>query len=113
MCSAAEVILVNTSDRTSILTSSATGTLVVVYNRKVVYNLNCTVRAGLLAFAAGNTAVLAELADNSTLVVIVAKNNNTGCISYNVEEPIGTFLYTKTAADALLRINSCNTGLGD
>ena len=113
MCSAAEVILVNTSDRTSILTSSAAGTLVVIYNRKVVYNLNRTVGAGLLTFAAGNTAVLAELANNSTLVMVVTKNNNTGCIAYNVKQTVGTFLYTKTAADALLRINSCNTGLGD
>lgn len=49
-------------------------TLVIIYSCKIVYYLYCLGRTGALALSAGYTAVLAELANLCTLVVIVAFN---------------------------------------
>ena len=57
MRAATEAALVYASDRAYALTRAAAGTLVVVDNRKVVYESDCTLGTILYALAAGNTAV--------------------------------------------------------
>ena len=82
-------------------TLAAAGALVVVDNGKVVNNLYCAVGTGLLALAAGNTAVLAALANSRALIVIRALYNDALCIFDKMDNVVGALACTHTATDTL------------
>ena len=69
MGAADEVSYMYTLHRTNIVTNPAPCALIVIDSCKVIFNLDSTRGAGLLALAAGNTAVEADLADLCALVV--------------------------------------------
>ncbi len=93
------------------MADAAACALVVIYDSEVVFNLYCTVRTILFALAAGNTAVGTILTCNSTLVVIVALDNNSRGVVYKMNNMIGTDFYTKTAADTFSRVYPCDVFL--
>ena len=101
MCAADEVALVDTMNGANLGTLAAAGTLVVVDNGKVVNNLDSIVRAGLLALAAGDTAVLAALANCRALIVIRALYNDANGILNEMNNMMRTLTGAHTAADAL------------
>ena len=89
----------------SLGTLAAAGALVVFDNGKVVNNLYCAVGTGLLALAAGNTAVLAALANSRALIVIRALYNDALCIFDKMDNVVGALACTHTATDTLGRID--------
>ena len=105
MCAADEVALVDTMYGASLDTLTATGALVIINSREVVYDGDSTVRTGLLALAAGDTAVLTALTHCRALIVVRALYNDALGILDKMNYAVGTFLSAKTAADALLGIN--------
>ena len=109
MCSADEVALVDTVNGTSRCTRTASGTLIVIDNGEVVDHLDSTHRTGLLALAAGDTAVLTALADSGTLIVVRALYYDALGILDKVDDTVGALSCAHTAADALSGIYPCNT----
>ena len=105
MSAADKVANVNTLHRTHIMTSSATRTLLVIDGSEIIYYLDCSLGTGLLALAAGYTAVLANLAHLSALIVTRALNDYSGSIVDEVNNVVGTSLCAKAAAYALSGIN--------
>ena len=99
MCAADEVALVDTMNGANLGAFAAAGTLVVVDNGKVVNDLDSTVGAGLLALAAGDTAVLAALADCRALIVIRALYNDALGILDKMNDAIGALACAHTASD--------------
>lgn len=87
-------------------------TLVVIYSRKIIYYLYCLGRTGALALSAGYAAVLAELANLCSLVVIVAFNYYTSNVVYKMNYSVRTGALAKTAADTLFRVYFGYTSLG-
>ena len=75
MGAADEIAEMYTLNRTYVVTISAAGTLTVIDGRKIVYYLYCSLGTGLLALAAGYTAVQTNLAHLSALVVTRAFND--------------------------------------
>ena len=108
MCSADEVALVDTVNRTSRCARTAAGTLIVVDNSEVVYHLDSTNRTGLLALATGDTAVLTALANSRTLIVVRALNNDALGILDKMNYTVGTLSCAHTATDALSGIYLCD-----
>ena len=72
MRSAAEVALVNAMNGAYVCALSAAGTFGVIDLGEIVYNVNGVVRTGLLALAAGNTAIDARLSRSGSLIVVGA-----------------------------------------
>ena len=99
MSAADKIAGMYTFHRAHVMASSAAGTLLVIDGGKVVFNLNCSLGAGFFAFSATDTAVGADLAHLSALIMARALNNNTGGVVYKADNSVGTFLYTETAAD--------------
>lgn len=99
MSAADEIPRMNTLDGTNLVTLAATGALLVIYGGKVVYNLYGIVRTVLLTFAAGDTAVEANLSYLSTLVMAAALNDHARGVVYKMYNTVGTGLYAQTAAD--------------
>lgn len=56
--------------RTYVSARSASGTLIIIYRRKVIHNGDSTLRAGLLTLHTADTAVHTRLASLSALIVI-------------------------------------------
>ena len=82
MCAADEITLVNAGNRADLDAGAAAGAFIVIYSCEVVYHLDSSFGAGLFAFAAGNTAVLTELADLSALIVVITFNNDSCRVVY-------------------------------
>lgn len=101
MCAAEEVVLVDAVNGADSGTLAAAGALVVVDNGKVVNNFYCAVGTGLLALAAGNTAVLAALANSRALIVVRALYNDALCILDKMDNVVGALACTHTATDTL------------
>ena len=101
MCAAEEVVLVDTVNGADSGTLTAAGALVIIDNGEVVNNLYCAVGTGLLALAAGNTAVLAALANCRALIVIRALDNHADSIVYKMDNVMGALACTHTATDTL------------
>ena len=76
MGAADKIACVYTMHRANFITSMAMVTLGVIYGCDVVYQRNCTVRAGFHALAAGYTTVFANLANIGALVVVVTLNDH-------------------------------------
>ena len=76
MCAAEEVALVDTMNGAGLGTLATAGALVVVDNGEVINTLYCAVGTGLLALAAGDTAVKAYFANLCALVVAVTLDHN-------------------------------------
>ena len=70
MRSADEVVLVQTVYRAYLYTFKTSGANGIIDCSKIVYYLYCAVRAGFFAFHTSNTAVGADFAGYSSLVVI-------------------------------------------
>jgi hypothetical protein len=109
MRTASEAFEVNTLLRTNILTSATSGTLRIINYSKIILNLDCTVRTGLLTLHTANTAVRTSLVGYSTLIVAGTLNNNSGLFANNVNNVVRTGLFAKTTADTLGRIYVSNT----
>ena len=105
MCAADEVALVDTMYRASLDTLTATGALVIIYSREVVYDGDSTVRTGLLALAAGDTAVLTALTHCRALIVVRALYNDALGILDKMNNAVGALSCAYTAADTLSRID--------
>ena len=103
-----EVLKVNTLNGTYLVTSSATGTLIIIDYREIILNLDGAVRTGLLALHTTDTAVVASLAGNSTLIVAGALNYNASALAKHMNNTVGTGLSTEATADTLNGINLCN-----
>ena len=101
MCAAEEVVLVDAVNGADFCTLATACALVVVDNGKVVNNLYCAVGTGLLALAAGNTAVLTALANCRALIVIRALDNHADSIVYKMDNVMGALACTHTATDTL------------
>ena len=101
MCAAEEVVLVDTVNGADSCTFATACALVVIDNGEVVNNLYCAVGTGLLALAAGNTAVLAALANCRALIVIRALDNHADSIVYKMDNVMGALACTHTATDTL------------
>ena len=101
MCAAEEVVLVDTVNGASLGTLATACALVIIDNGKVVNNLYCAVGTGLLALAAGNTSVLAALANSRALIVIRALDNHADSIVYKMDNVMGALACTHTATDTL------------
>ena len=101
MCAADEVALVDTMNGADSGTLTAAGTLVVVDNGKVVNNLDSTVGTGLLALAAGNTAVLAALANCRALIMTGALYDYANGILNKMDDAVRTLACAHTATDTL------------
>ena len=59
-----------------VMTSTPTRALLIINGSKVVFNLNCSLGTGFLTFAAGYTAVLANLTHLCALVMTATFNYN-------------------------------------
>ena len=101
MCAADEVVLVDTMNGAGLGTLATACALVVIDNGEVVNNLYCAVGTGLLALAAGNTAVLAALANCRALIVIRALYDYADSIVYKMDNVMGALACTHTATDTL------------
>ena len=101
MCAAEEVVLVDTVNGADFCTLATACALVVIDNGEVVNNLYCAVGTGLLALAAGNTAVLAALANCRALIVIGALDNHADSVVYKMDNVMGALACTHTATDTL------------
>ena len=101
MCAADEVVLVDTMNGAGLGTLATACALVVIDNGEVVNNLYCAVGTGLLALAAGNTAVLTALANCRALIVIRALDNHADSIVYKMDNVMGALACTHTATDTL------------
>ena len=100
-----KVFEVNTLNGANIVTCATTRTLAVIDGGKVVFNLDCSLRTGLLTLHTSDTANRANLACYSTLIMAGALNKNSGLFADDVDNAIGTSLCTKATTDTLLRIN--------
>ena len=101
MCAAEEVVLVDTVNGADFCTLATACALVVIDNGEVVNNLYCAVGTGLLALAAGNTAVLAALANCRALIVIRALYDYANGILNKMDNAVRTLACTHTATDTL------------
>ena len=111
MRTANEVIFVNAVNRADLNACLAAGAKRVINGCQVVFNLNSTVRASLLALHTANTAVGAKLASNRALIVVGALNNYLYGIVYKLNDVVGTFANAHAAANTFLRVNLCNAVL--
>ena len=64
-----EVAEMNTLHRAHIVAYATTRTLIIINYGKIILNLDSAVRTGLLALAAADTAVKADLANLGALIV--------------------------------------------
>ena len=101
MCAAEEVVLVDTVNGADFCTLATACALVVIDNGEVVNNLYCAVGTGLLALAAGDTAVLTALANCRALIVIRALDNHADSVVYKMDNVMGALACTHTATDTL------------
>ena len=101
MCAADEVALVDTMNGAGLGTLATAGALVIVDNGEVINNLYCAVGTGLLALAAGNTAVFAALTNCRALIVIGALDNHADSVVYKMDNVMGALACTHTATDTL------------
>ena len=101
MCAADEVALVDTMNGAGLGTLATAGALVVVDNRKVADNLDRIVCADLLALAATDAAVLAELAYCCALIVTGALYDYANGILDKMDDAVRTLACTHTATDTL------------
>ena len=70
MRTAYEVFFNDTSDRASLSALAASDALFVIDNRKIVFDIDSTLRAGLSALSAGNATAFASFSRNGTLIVV-------------------------------------------
>ena len=94
-----------TFNRTNLMANTTSGALLIIDSSQVVLNLDRTAGAGLLTLTATDTAVEADLADLSTLIVARAFHNYTRGIVDQADNTVRTFLDAKTASDALSGID--------
>ena len=111
MSTADEVVQMYALGRTYVMARTASGTLIVIYYGEIVYYLDCSLGAGLFTLAAGYASVVAEPANLSALVVIVALNYYAGNILYKMNYAVGTGLGTEATTNTFLGIYLCNTAL--
>ena len=100
MCAADEVALVYAMNGTNRNALAAAGADREVYNGKVVYNLECAVRTGLLTLHTADTAVFALLAGNCTLLVVRALDYYASGIDYELYNLLGAGVNAYSAANA-------------
>ena len=98
-----KVSLVDTFDGADIAASSAIDAFFVIYRGEVILDDYCTRGTGALAFAAGYTAVFAELTNFSALIMIIAGNYHPSRVAYKVDYTVRTFLNAHSASDAFYR----------
>ena len=108
MCAADKITGVNALYGAGVTAGAASRAFFVIDGGKVIFNLNCTVRAGLFALTARNAYVKADLAHLSALIVARAFNNNARGVVDKMDDAVGTGLCAKAAADALSRIDLGN-----
>ena len=101
MCAADEVALVDTMNGAGLGTLATAGALVIIDNRKVADNLDRIVCADLLALAATDAAVLAELAYCCALIVTGALYDYANGILNKMDDAVRTLACTHTATDTL------------
>ena len=109
VCSANEIIFMDTVNRANLYAFTATGTERIINSSKIVFNLNCTVRTSLLALHATDTTVRAYLTGDRTLIVIGALNDYLDGIINKLNNVIGTLADAHSASDTLLWVNLCNS----
>ena len=91
------------SDGAHALARAAARTLVVVYNRKVVYESNCSLGTVLYAFAAGNTAVGAVFTHVSAFLSAVTLDYDTLGVLYQMNKSVGAGVNADAASYTMLR----------
>lgn len=92
---------------------AAGDTLTVVDSCEVIDDLYRLGRTVFLTLTASDTAVLAELAYLSALIVIITLNGNCYGVVYEVDYTVGTGALAQTAADTFLGVNICDAALGN
>ena len=105
MRSAEEVTLVNTFDRARLATLSAVDTFFVIDKSEIILDGDSARRAGLFAFSASNTAVLAIKSYPCAFIVVVAGYGNASRVTNNVDNALRTFLDAKAATDTFLWVD--------
>ena len=108
MRSANKVILVDAMYGANLNARKASRAKRIIDGCKVAFHLNRSVGASLLALHASNASVCAELASDSTLIVIGALNNYLYGIVYKLDDVVGTFANAHAASNTLLRVYLCN-----
>ena len=109
MCTTGKITRVNAmygANRDTLCTARAKR---IVNGGKIVVHLNRTVRAGLFAFHATDTAIGAAFARLRTLVVIRTRYDDFGVIVDQLDDVVGAFSDTDSASDAEGRINYRHT----
>ena len=112
MGAANKVSEVNTFRRANLVTGSATRAFVVINSCKIVDYLYSALGTLLSAESAAYTAILANLANVSALVVAAALYNYTLGVVDKMNYSVGTLLCAKTASYTLPRIDLRNILLG-
>ena len=107
--SAEEVALVNTLDGARLTALAAVDTFFVIDKCKIISYGNSSCWAGLFAFSASDTAVLAIKSYPRAFIMVVAGYGNSSCVTNNVDYALRAFLDAKTAANAFLGVDSRDT----
>lgn len=84
-------------------------TLIIIYNRKIIYYPDTAVRADPLTFFAAKAAICTGFSGLYAFIIIAAGNKHLGSIGHKLDNLIWTSLYTESAADTKLSVYSCNT----
>ena len=111
MCAADKVSFVYAMNRAYSHTFGAAGTKRIVYSCQIVNDFDSSVRTGLLTLHTTNTTVRADLSCYCALVVIGAFHHNSSGVVYDLDNIIGTFTSTHSAANAFFWIDVSNTVL--
>ena len=108
MCAANKVAFVNAVNRTNLFALTATGANRIINNRKIVDNLNCTIRTSLLALHAANATVGTIFASLCSLCVVRTLNHYAGGIIDKMDNGVGAGTYANAASNTLAGINVRN-----
>jgi len=104
---------VYTSDRTYRLAGSATRTLIVIYDCKIVYYCDRALGTVLCAFSTRDTSVYAVFTHVCALFAAVTLDNYTLRVLDEVDKSVRTSVYANPATDTLRRINIGNAVVVD
>jgi hypothetical protein len=104
--SAKEVALVNTLNGAYLATLSAVYTFFVIDKCEIILDGDSARRAGLFAFSASNTAVLAIKSYPCAFIMVVTGYGNSSRVTNNVDYALRAFFDAKTATDTFLWVDS-------
>ena len=95
-------------NRTNLGADSASDTLFVIYNGKILLHSDSTIGASTHALCTSETSVCTHLSCKSTLVVVGATYSDNRLFSQDANRAVRTGLCAKSAASTATGDNSCN-----